>query len=151
MDLILWRHAEAADGFPDIKRELTRKGHKQARDIAAWLRPRLPESVHVLSSPAERTRQTASALTHEFVVTESIAPGSSAQTVIAAARWPDATGAVVLVGHQPTLGEAAAVLLTGKKLPWSIRKGAVWWFRRRVRDGYAQVALRAVMSPDLLQ
>jgi len=35
MDLILWRHAEAADGLADIKRELTRKSHKQARDIAA--------------------------------------------------------------------------------------------------------------------
>ena len=151
MDLILWRHAEAADGLPDIKRELTQRGHKQARDIAAWLRPRLPESVIVIASPAERARQTASALTHDFTVAGSIAPGASAQAVLDAAGWPDAEGSTVLVGHQPSLGEAAAILLAGKKLPWSIRKGAGWWFRQRVRDGHEQVALRAVMCPDLLR
>ena len=26
MDLLLWRHAEAEDGFPDLKRELTARG-----------------------------------------------------------------------------------------------------------------------------
>ena len=41
MDLILWRHAEAIDGMPDLARKLTPKGAKQAREMAAWLRPRL--------------------------------------------------------------------------------------------------------------
>lgn len=150
MDLILWRHAEAADGLPDIDRELTRKGHKQARDIAAWLRPRLPGPVSVITSPAERARQTAGAFTQDFIVNGSIAPGASAQAVLDAAGWPDAAEPVILVGHQPTLGEVAALLLTGKRLPWSVKKGAVWWFRRRVREGHAQVVLRAVLSPDLL-
>ena len=130
MDLILWRHAEAADG---------------------WLRARLTGSVSVISSPAERALQTASAFTHGFVVDGSIAPGASAHAVLNAVGWPDATDPVVLVGHQPTLGEAAALLLTGKSLPWGIKKGAVWWLRHRVRDGHAQVVLRAVMSPDLLR
>jgi len=151
MDLILWRHAEAADGLPDIKRELTRKGHKQARDIAAWLRPLLPEPIRVITSPAERAVQTACALTHDFIVNGSIAPGASAGAVLDAAGWPDTPDPIVLVGHQPTLGEAAAILLTGKSLPWSIKKGAVWWFRQRTHDGHARVVLRAVMSPDLLR
>jgi phosphohistidine phosphatase, SixA len=42
MELILWRHAEAEDGSPDLERELTGKGHKQAEKMAAFLRPRLP-------------------------------------------------------------------------------------------------------------
>jgi phosphohistidine phosphatase len=151
MDLILWRHAEAADGLPDIKRELTRKGLKQARDMAAWLQPRLPGPVSVIASPAERTLQTAGAFAHDFVVNGSVAPGAPAQAVLDAAGWPDAPGPVILVGHQPTLGEAAAMLLTGKPLPWSIKKGAIWWFRRRVRDGHARVVLRAVMSPEFLR
>ncbi len=150
MDLILWRHAEAADGLPDMKRELTRKGHRQASAIATWLRPRLPGKFSVITSPAERALQTASALTNDFRVDSSIAPGASARAVLEAAGWPDAAVPVVLVGHQPTLGEAAAMLLTGEGLPWSIRKGAVWWLSRRERDGQAQVVLRAVMSPDLL-
>jgi phosphohistidine phosphatase len=151
MDLILWRHAEAADGLPDIKRELTRKGHTQARDIAAWLRVRLPEPVRVIVSPAERALQTASALTHDYIVNESIAPGASAQYILDAAGWPDGEGTVVLVGHQPTLGEAAALLLARKTQPWSIKKGAAWWFRRRNRDGDGQTVLRAAISPDLLR
>lgn len=151
MDLILWRHAEAADGLPDMKRELTRKGHRQARDIAAWLGPRLPGKVKVITSSAERALQTAGALTRDFVIDSSIAPGASARTVLEAAGWPDAEVPVVVVGHQPTLGETAALLLTGESLPWSIRKGALWWISRRVRDGQAQVVVRAVMSPDLLR
>ncbi len=151
MDLILWRHAEAADGLPDIKRELTPRGRKQARDIAAWLKPRLTGPFSVVTSPAERALQTAGAFTHDYIVNGSIAPGTSAQAVLDAAGWPDAANTVIVVGHQPTLGETAAVLLTGKRLPWSIKKGALWWFRRRVRDGHAQIVLRTVMSPDLLR
>ena len=55
MELILWRHAEAEDGAPDIARELTAKGHKQATKMAEFLRPRLPENTRILVSPARRT------------------------------------------------------------------------------------------------
>ena len=34
MDLILWRHAEAEPGEPDLERALTPKGVKQARRMA---------------------------------------------------------------------------------------------------------------------
>ena len=57
---------------------------------------------------------------------------------------------MLVVGHQPTLGRVAAVLLGGAEADWSIKKGAVWWFTRRVRDGNGQVVLRAVIGPDLL-
>lgn len=150
MHLILWRHAEALDGIPDEKRELTPKGQRQARAMAAWLDQRLPASVRIIASPAERAKQTASALTNKFEVVQSIAPGASSDSVLDAAGWPDARRAVVVVGHQPTLGEVAAELLAGENLPWSIKKGAVWWFTHRVRDSMAQVVLRAVMSPDML-
>jgi phosphohistidine phosphatase len=57
---------------------------------------------------------------------------------------------VLVVGHQPTLGRVAAVLLGGAEADWSIKKGAVWWFTHRVRDGDGQVVLRAVIGPDLV-
>jgi phosphohistidine phosphatase len=44
MDLILWRHAEAEEGGPDLERKLTPKGRKQAKRVAAWLLQRLPAS-----------------------------------------------------------------------------------------------------------
>ena len=34
MELILWRHAEAEDGYPDLERALTEKGHEQAKKMA---------------------------------------------------------------------------------------------------------------------
>ena len=43
MDLILWRHAEAEEGGPDLERRLTPKGRKQAKRVAAWLLQRLPK------------------------------------------------------------------------------------------------------------
>lgn len=150
MDLILWRHAEAEDGVPDLARRLTPKGLQQAKQMADWLRPRLPENARILSSPAERARQTASALTGDYEVSRDIAPGRSCETILDAAGWPKQSGAVVLVGHQPSLGETAAWLLCGENQGWSIRKGAVWWLHHRTRDAQAQVVLKAVVSPDLL-
>lgn len=150
MHLILWRHAEAIDAIPDLERELTRKGHRQANKIATWLNQQLPSRVRIVSSPARRAQQTASALADKIEIVESIAPGASAATILKVCGWPDAKHSVVLVGHQPTLGETAALILTGKTLPWSIKKGAVWWFTHRLRDGNPQVLLRAVMSPEML-
>jgi len=150
MDLILWRHAEAVDGSPDLARKLTTKGVKQARDIAAWLTEHLPDKVRVLVSPAERTLQTARALTEEFETVKSLAPGASPSAVLAAAGWPDAGRPVLVVGHQPTLGMVAATLIAGEPMPWSIRKGGVWWLSHRVRGEEPQVVVRAVVAPDFL-
>jgi phosphohistidine phosphatase len=150
MELILWRHAEAVDGSPDLARKLTPKGIRQAGDIADWLRSRLPKSTRVIVSPAERTLQTAKALKANFEIVHDLAPGASAANIIAAARWPDHPGAVLVVGHQPTLGLVAATLIAGKPMPWSIKKGAVWWLSHRVRSEQPQVVLRAVVGPDLI-
>lgn len=150
MDLILWRHADAVDGTPDMARKLTSKGVKQAKETAAWLKARLPEGTRILVSPAERTRQTAQALSQEFEVVKEIAPGASAAAVLAAAGWPDSPSAVLVVGHQPTLGMVAAMLVAGEPMPWSVRKSGVWWLSHRVRGEEPQVVLRAVMSPDFL-
>jgi phosphohistidine phosphatase len=47
------------------------------------------------------------------------------------------------------MGGAAAVAVTGAGADWTIKKGAVWWLKRRVRDGAGEVVLRAVIGPDL--
>ena len=148
MDLILWRHAEAADGIPDMARNLTAKGQKQAEDAARWLRPRLPKHTRILVSPAQRTLQTATALTQEFEIVRDLAPGASPAAVLAAAGWPDQTGAVVVVGHQPTFGMVAAMLIAGEPMPWSIKKGGIWWLSHRMRGEHPRVVLRAVTGPD---
>jgi len=150
MELVLWRHAEAEDGVSDSARALTKKGHKQAEAVAGWLKDRLPKSARVLVSPATRAQQTAAALELPVITVDSIGVGASAAEILEAADWPNRGGTVVVVGHQPTLGRAAALLLTGEDVEWAIKKGAVWWFSSRVRDGGRQVTLRAVLGPDLV-
>jgi len=148
MELILWRHAEAADGAPDASRVLTARGERQARRVAAWLLPHLPRRTRVLASPARRAQQTASALGLPIETDAAVAAGPL--EALQAARWPERASCTVLVGHQPTLGQIASLLLTGTQQEIAIRKGALWWFERRVRDGATQVLLRAVIGPDLL-
>lgn len=155
MDLILWRHAEAEDGgegIPDAKRRLTARGEKQARKMAAWLTERLPKKTVVLMSPTERTQQTAHAFGMPCEIEPRIGPGADCADLIAAANEFGAgrSEAVVLVGHQPTLGRLAALLLSGSEADWAIKKGAIWWFTRRTREGEDQTVLRAVLGPEML-
>ena len=150
MDLILWRHAEAEEHTDDLRRRLTAKGRKQAARAGEWLLQRLPARFTLISSPAVRAQQTAQALGTPIETDESLAPGASAKAIIEASGWPEHKGAVVLVGHQPDLGRALAQLVGETQHPWSIKKGGFWWISNRVRDGDAQVVVRAVVSPDLL-
>jgi phosphohistidine phosphatase len=150
MDLILWRHAEAEPGEPDLGRRLTSKGLKQAERMAAWLEPRLPDTTRILVSPAARSEQTALSLGRKYKTLDEIAPGASAESVLAAAGWPDSREPVLVVGHQPTLGEVAAMLLAGGAASWSIKKGAVWWLTNRTRDGDSGVVLKVAIGPDLV-
>lgn len=153
MDLILWRHAEAREAEPgqdDLERALTRKGERQAQRVAEWLNRLLPASARVLASPARRTQQTAAALGRKFKTVDALAPEAGVEALLHAVRWPDGREPVLVVGHQPTLGLAAAYLMTREASPWVMRKGAVLWLRGRERLGEQQVALHAAMSPELL-
>jgi phosphohistidine phosphatase len=153
VDLILWRHAEAEEaglGDDDLKRPLTAKGERQAERMAEWLNHRLTHSTRVLVSPALRCQQTAKALGRKFRTATAIGPGASAAELVAIAGWPDAGQPVLLVGHQPTLGMAAALLLCGSAQPWAVKKAAVWWLRHRPRSDDGAIVLQAVQSPDSL-
>lgn len=147
MELILWRHAEAEDGFPDMERRLTAKGERQAEKIADFLRSRLPDPTRIMASPAVRTQQTARALSRKFETEAAVGPGSDARAVLKATGWPHAKGCVLVVGHQPYLGEIAAMLLAGEGLPFTVKKGAIWWLSQRGGDA---VSLRLCISPDLV-
>ncbi|HEY2022293.1 SixA phosphatase family protein [Paraburkholderia sp.] len=152
MDLILWRHAEAEDvASSDLSRALTTRGRKQAQNAARWLRTRLPDDAIVLVSPAVRTIQTAETLTDQYRVVREIAPNASANDVLAAAGWPGGIAqAVVIVGHQPTLGHVAARLIGDIHASWPVKKAGIWWIASRERDGEDQAVLRAAITPDLI-
>src|SRR5258708_17929308 len=103
MDLILWRHADAEPGEPDVGRRLTAKGLKQAERVAAWLDGPLPHTTRLLSSPAERAQQTARALKRTLRVVPELAPGPAPSDVLAPAGCPHARRSPLLLDPQPTL------------------------------------------------
>jgi phosphohistidine phosphatase len=150
MELILWRHADAEEGGPDLERRLTAKGRKQAARVSEWLLGRLPSRFTVACSPARRARETAEALNVRFRTHTPLAPGATVRDILEAAGWPRRKGVAVVVAHQPDLGRAAAWLMTGAEAEWSVKKGGLWWLENRVRGGVAQVVVRAVIAPDLL-
>ena len=153
MELILWRHAEAEPGGPDLPdeaRALTAKGRRQAEKIAEWLDRILPDTCRILSSPAVRTVQTAEALGRKFKTHAALATDSSAEAILEAVRWPDGREPVLIVGHQPTLGHVASLLISGEEHDWTLRKGSICWIVRK-GDGEAQGNyLKAVLGPELV-
>jgi phosphohistidine phosphatase len=153
MDLILWRHAEAVDGAPhgdDMVRALTSRGEKQAARMAAWLDRQMPESTRIWVSPARRAEQTALALGRKFKVNPAIAPMGTQDQLLELVQWPHAKGCVLVVGHQPTLGQTISSLLGLNTSECAVKKGAVWWLRYREREATGQTVVVTVQSPDLL-
>lgn len=150
MELILWRHAEAEDGVPDAARKLTEKGLDQAKRMSDWLKLELPENTLVIASPARRTQQTAMALRSDFATNDEIGIGASVKNILTAANWPDAQGAVVIVGHQPALGEVASYLIPAMPSGLSVKKGSVWWIRYQKKENIIESVLHAVIYPEML-
>jgi phosphohistidine phosphatase len=143
MDLILWRHADAEEGAPDLARELSAKGREQAARVAAWMHRHLPAGFEVVASPALRAQQTAEALKLRTRTDKKLAPGASVQAILKAAHWPEHEGAVVVVGHQPDLGRAIAFLVCGEEREWRLKKGGLCWIAE-------DRSITAALSPDLL-
>ena len=158
MDLILWRHAEAEtadEGRDDLSRALTPKGERQAMRMASWLDRHLPEGTRVLVSPSKRTQQTVSPLGRKFKLRDELVPETLVDDVLALIKWhpetgPHMKGPVLLVGHQPYLGQIVSRLLGMSEDACSVRKGAVWWLRSRLREGQDQTVILSVMTPERL-
>ncbi|HEY4998791.1 MAG TPA: histidine phosphatase family protein, partial [Usitatibacter sp.] len=125
-------------------------GRKQAAKMAEWLRPRLEGHWRIVASPAARALQTVEPLAVPFEVSDALGTGTSAAKLLREAAWPGSRTNVLVVGHQPTLGEVAAQLLRSGTGGVSVRKGAVWWFSSRERDGKVETTLNAVVNPDMV-
>ena len=153
MDLILWRHAEAQDPegmMTDLDRPLTRRGDKQATRMAAWLDRQLPEGTRILCSPAIRTEQTVLALGRKYKLHDELRPGASPEQLLQLAGWPGSKAPVLVVGHQPTLGETISRVLGLAEPECSVKKGAVWWLRSRERESGLQTVVVTVQAAELL-
>jgi len=158
MDLILWRHAEAEDlptddqndANADINRPLTARGEKQATRMAAWLDRQLPEGARVFVSPAKRCEQTALALGRKYKLKHELEPGATISHLLELVQWPQGKAPILVVGHQPVLGQAIAQLLGLHASDCAVKKGSIWWLRSREREGVVQTVVVTVQSPEVL-
>jgi phosphohistidine phosphatase len=157
MDLILWRHAEAEDLLEgdaraglDLDRSLTQRGEKQAARMAVWLDRQLPEGTRILVSPARRCEQTALALGRRYKVSAELAPDAGSAQLLEVVQWPQAKSPILVIGHQPTLGQTIAQLMGLQEAECAVKKGALWWLRNRTRDGQSQTVVVTVQSPEVL-
>jgi phosphohistidine phosphatase len=128
MDLILIRHAEAEDTFPDAQRKLTPKGKKDAAKIAKWLLDRIPKDFELYSSNLVRAKETASFLMKEPVIIDELLPHIDPRRLLDKVSWPYDDSTVILVGHQPQIGAIAAYIL-GLNGSLKTRKTSLWWFK----------------------
>ena len=167
-NIILWRHAEAKDIFDgddmaqsDMQRVLTQKGQRQAADMAMWLKPQLPKATILQCSPALRAFQTAEALQDvnkscKININQALKPGASLNMVLASIAQINSCDSLVLVGHQPWLGQLAAHLLElsmeDNIKDLSIKKGAIWWLRldENKDEHSARYIIHTVQIPSLL-
>jgi len=132
--LYLVRHAVAEERGPawpdDSQRPLSAEGAKRWRREATGLvaidaRPDL-----ILTSPYTRARQTADLLAAAFakkpkvVELPALEPGVKPREVLRALQPEGRIASVALVGHEPDLGELAALLVGFKTAP-EFKKGGV--------------------------
>jgi phosphohistidine phosphatase len=159
-NIILWRHAEAADALDgdDMARALTAKGQRQAKRMAVWLKQHLPEDTLMLSSAALRAFQTAQALNKpksaKINVHSALNPSASLQETLDYLASFRLKSNVLLVGHQPLLGRLAGHLLGLEESELNIKKGAIWWLRLESNPANLHWPLRyeifSVQTPSLV-
>lgn len=111
--LFLMRHAEAAEKMPhspDIERQLTTKGLNQAVQTGAQLLAFGIPIDGIVSSTAERARQTASLAadamkfdSRKVIFDEEIYSASARTLFNFVTNLDDALSSVMIVGHNPTL------------------------------------------------
>ncbi len=156
--VIFWRHAEAEDApgsaqgdEADLRRNLTKQGRRDAALVAAWIKSQLPKPWTVITSPAARARQTAQHLSDYPVADPRLRPDADmAELLSVVSEFPREGGALILVGHQPTLGRAGLYWITGCDQQFSLRKSGLLWAVERSREAGIQRSLRACTSADLL-
>lgn len=155
MLLYVIRHAEAVDPAEcatDEERPLTKKGHAQAKRLAAMLHQQDVRLSVVLSSPLVRAWETAEGVIAglkpkpSLVECAVLAPGGDSSEL---AAWLERQpGDTALVGHNPDLEQHIAWLIGSRKAQVAMAKAAVACLDCDRPFGKGCATLRWLVTPD---
>lgn len=122
--LVVMRHAKAeASGPSDFERPLADRGHRDAADAGSWLAGQGFTPDHALVSAALRTEQTWASVAEgaDWSLTPDLDRGLYAAGPEAAldliCLTPDSASALIVIGHNPTVGYLAQILDSGEGEP----------------------------------
>jgi len=159
VELLLVRHAIAAERDhaayrDDRARPLTAEGRKRMAEVAAGL-AQLVTPTDVFTSPLLRARQTAEILarTLRLKVSELDSLGNGDHPATLAAVAQRTSGTVVLVGHEPWMGELLSYLLTGDPeiVSAPFKKGGTALMGASGSRAAGEWSLRWAMPPSALR
>jgi phosphohistidine phosphatase len=159
-NIIVWRHAEAElagiESYEsNMARALTSRGQQQAERMARWLKRYLPKQTMLLSSPALRALQTAQAFNYKVIIEHALSPGASLQEILEVLISLESSQSnLLLVGHQPWLGQLVTHLTGFSGAELNIKKGAIWWMRLSLKDSnlaqHPRYNVITVQAPSLV-
>lgn len=162
LTLYLMRHGIAEDVAPsgaDEDRALTSEGIRKTTRAAAGLRTIGVAPDAILTSPLRRARETADIVAAALGCADRIelapvlAGGRTPEAILTGLQVPKRAAQVLLVGHQPDLGDLASYLLTGAATlaPLPFRKAAVAAFALAAFPPRSRAVLEWFLTPAQLR
>jgi phosphohistidine phosphatase len=89
-------------------------------------------------------------LGRKYKIRAELGPDALSVQLLELVQWPVNKLPILVIGHQPVLGQTIAYLLGLQDNDCAVKKGAVWWLRTREREGGSQTVVVTVQSPEVL-
>ena len=161
MDCVLLRHGIAVERDEwegkDADRPLTERGAKRVAQVAAGLNWLDVQPTHVLSSPLIRAIETAK-IAHRSLrvrsavqIVDELLPDAPPDRLLSILHDLPPESCVLCVGHEPQLGMAASVLLSGRaSASFPLKKAGACLIELAIRAKPGRGVLRWWLTPSQL-
>ena len=162
MDCVLLRHGIAVERDewqgPDRDRPLTERGVKRVAQTAAGLNRLDMLPTHILSSPLVRAIETTKivhgslSVRSAIEIVDELLPDASPNQLLSILRKLPPESCVLCIGHEPHLGMAASVLLSGRaSASFPLKKAGACLIELSIPVKPGQGVLRWWLTPSQLR
>ena len=162
MDCVLVRHGIAVERDEwegsDADRPLTERGAKRVEQMAAGLSRLDVQPTHVLSSPLLRAIETAKIVRRSLRVQaavqidDALLPDAAPNRLLSILQDLPRESCVLCIGHEPQLGMAASVFLSGRaSASFPLKKAGACLIQLSIPPKPGQGVLRWWLTPSQLR